>query len=80
VLRNLPVGLLWDLYCPSDAESEGDEGLGGEDSEVEGKSNLARETTRNGLPWKIEAGEGLEYDIHDTFVNSVKEVITSTLP
>ena len=47
LLKNLPVGLLCDLYQPE-------------------------------LPWRIELGDGPSFDIHDTFINSVKEV--STLP
>jgi hypothetical protein len=42
-LKNLPVGLLCDLYQPE-------------------------------LPWKLELGDGPLFDIHDTFINSVKEV------
>lgn len=42
-LRNLPVGLLVDLYQPS-------------------------------LPWRLEIGDGDEWDIGDTFLNGVKEV------
>jgi autophagy-related protein 5 len=43
VLKNLPVGLLCDLYQPD-------------------------------LPWRLTLGDGPLYDIHDTFINSVKEV------
>ena len=43
VLKNLPVGLLCDLYQPD-------------------------------LPWSLTLGDGTLYDIHDTFINSVKEV------
>lgn len=43
MLKNLPLGLLCDLYQPE-------------------------------LPWKLELGLGNSYDIHDTFINSVKEV------
>lgn len=42
-LKNLPIGLLYDLYQPS-------------------------------LPWKLELGNGPLFDIHDTYINSVKEV------
>ncbi|KAM0129427.1 hypothetical protein ACHAPC_000839 [Botrytis cinerea] len=42
LLKNLPVGLLCDLYQPE-------------------------------LPWRIELGDGPSFDIHDTFINSVKE-------
>lgn len=42
VLRNLPIGLLYDLYQPE-------------------------------LPWRLTLGEGPFFDIHDTFINSVKE-------
>lgn len=42
-LRNLPVGLLVDLYQPR-------------------------------LPWRLEVGDGDEWDIGDTFLNGVKEV------
>lgn len=42
-LRNLPVGLLVDLYQPR-------------------------------LPWRLELGDGDEWDIGDTFLNGVKEV------
>lgn len=42
VLKNLPVGLLCDLYQPD-------------------------------LPWSLTLGDGPLYDIHDTFINSVKE-------
>ncbi|KAH8795856.1 autophagy protein Apg5-domain-containing protein [Hyaloscypha sp. PMI_1271] len=42
VLKNLPVGLLRDLYQPS-------------------------------LPWRLVLGSGPLFDIHDTFINSVKE-------
>jgi len=42
ILKNLPVGLLCDLYQPE-------------------------------LPWHLQLGDGFLYDIHDTFVNSVKE-------
>ncbi|PHH77899.1 hypothetical protein CDD82_3305 [Ophiocordyceps australis] len=41
-LRNLPVGLLVDLYRPS-------------------------------LPWQLVVGDGVAWDIGDTFLNSVKE-------
>ncbi|KAH8820898.1 autophagy protein Apg5-domain-containing protein [Xylogone sp. PMI_703] len=41
-LKNLPVGLLCDLYQPE-------------------------------LPWRLELGDGPLFDIHDTFMNSVKE-------
>jgi autophagy-related protein 5 len=43
LLRNLPVGLLFDLYQPT-------------------------------LPWRLTLGDGPLFDIHDTFMNSVKEV------
>lgn len=43
LLKDLPVGLLYDLYQPE-------------------------------LPWRIELGNGPSFDIHDTFINSVKEV------
>ena len=46
VLKNLPVGLLRDLYQPS-------------------------------LPWRLVLGSGPLFDIHDTFINSVKEVYPS---
>ncbi|KAM3076553.1 autophagy protein 5 [Clarireedia jacksonii] len=42
LLKNLPAGLLCDLYQPQ-------------------------------LPWRIELGDGPLFDIHDTFINSVKE-------
>jgi autophagy-related protein 5 len=45
LLKNLPVGLLCDLYQPQ-------------------------------LPWRIELGDGPLFDIHDTFINSVKEVFS----
>ncbi|TAQ88326.1 hypothetical protein B7494_g3349 [Chlorociboria aeruginascens] len=41
-LKNLPIGLLYDLYQPS-------------------------------LPWEITLSNGPMYDIHDTYINSVKE-------
>lgn len=43
LLKNLPVGLLCDLYQPE-------------------------------LPWRLTLGDGPLFDIHDTFMNSVKEV------
>jgi hypothetical protein len=43
LLKNLPVGLLCDLYQPE-------------------------------LPWRLSLGDGPLFDIHDTFINSVKEV------
>ena len=43
LLKNLPVGLLYDLYQPE-------------------------------LPWPLELGDGPLFDIHDTYINSVKEV------
>lgn len=43
ILRNLPIGLLYDLYQPE-------------------------------LPWRLTLGDGPLFDIHDTFINSVKEV------
>jgi autophagy-related protein 5 len=43
LLKNLPVGLLCDLYQPT-------------------------------LPWRLVLGDGPLFDIHDTFINSVKEV------
>ncbi|CAG8977420.1 hypothetical protein HYALB_00007752 [Hymenoscyphus albidus] len=42
LLKNLPVGLLADLYAPE-------------------------------LPWRVVVEGGLEFDMHDTFMNSVKE-------
>ncbi|RKF53428.1 Autophagy protein 5 [Golovinomyces cichoracearum] len=42
LLKNLPVGLLYDLYQPS-------------------------------LPWPLSLGDGPLYEMHDTFINSVKE-------
>jgi len=42
LLKNLPVGLLCDLYQPE-------------------------------LPWRLVLGDGPLFDIHDTFMNSVKE-------
>ncbi|RKF60752.1 Autophagy protein 5 [Erysiphe neolycopersici] len=42
LLKNLPVGLLYDLYQPQ-------------------------------LPWQISLGHGPLYEMHDTFINSVKE-------
>ncbi|KAI9744002.1 MAG: autophagy protein 5 [Claussenomyces sp. TS43310] len=42
LLKNLPVGLLHDLYQPE-------------------------------LPWRLALGHGPLFDIHDTFMNSVKE-------
>lgn len=42
-LKNLPVGLLCDLYQPE-------------------------------LPWRLTLGDGPLFDIHDTYINSVKEV------
>jgi len=42
LLKNLPVGLLCDLYQPE-------------------------------LPWRLSLGDGPLFDIHDTFINSVKE-------
>jgi hypothetical protein len=49
LLKNLPVGLLCDLYQPS-------------------------------LPWQLTLGDGPLFDIHDTFMNSVKEVCLPILP
>jgi autophagy-related protein 5 len=43
LLKNLPVGLLFDLYEPA-------------------------------LPWRLTLGDGPLFDMHDTFMNSVKEV------
>lgn len=43
LLKNLPIGLLCDLYRPE-------------------------------LPWRLTLGNGPLFDIHDTFINSVKEV------
>jgi autophagy-related protein 5 len=43
LLKNLPAGLLFDLYQPE-------------------------------LPWRLELGNEPWFDIHDTFINSVKEV------
>lgn len=43
LLKNLPVGLLYDLYQPQ-------------------------------LPWEISLGNGPLYEMHATFINSVKEV------
>ena len=43
LLKNLPVGLLYDLYQPE-------------------------------LPWRLELGDGPLFDMHDTYINSVKEV------
>lgn len=43
LLKNLPVGLLFDLYQPE-------------------------------LPWHLTLGDGPLFDIHDTYINSVKEV------
>ena len=43
MLKNLPIGLLCDLYQPE-------------------------------LPWRLVLGDGPLFDIHDTFINSVKEV------
>jgi autophagy-related protein 5 len=48
LLKNLPVGLLCDLYQPS-------------------------------LPWRLVLGDGPLFDIHDTFINSVKEVFPCSL-
>jgi hypothetical protein len=48
LLKNLPVGLLCDLYQPP-------------------------------LPWRLVLGDGPLFDIHDTFINSVKEVCPSAL-
>ncbi|KHJ34702.1 putative atg5 protein [Erysiphe necator] len=42
LLKNLPVGLLYDLYQPL-------------------------------LPWQLSLGNGPLYEMHDTFINSVKE-------
>ncbi|KAL3424020.1 autophagy protein Apg5 [Phlyctema vagabunda] len=42
LLKNLPVGLLFDLYQPE-------------------------------LPWRLTLGDGPLFDIHDTYINSVKE-------
>jgi len=42
LLKNLPIGLLYDLYQPD-------------------------------LPWRLTLGDGPLFDIHDTFMNSVKE-------
>ncbi|KAG0645176.1 Autophagy 5 [Hyphodiscus hymeniophilus] len=42
LLKNLPVGLLYDLYQPE-------------------------------LPWQLDLGDGPLFDIHDTYINSVKE-------
>lgn len=42
-LKNLPIGLLVDLYRPE-------------------------------LPWRLTLGDGPLFDVHDTFMNSVKEV------
>jgi autophagy-related protein 5 len=47
LLKNLPVGLLYDLYQPE-------------------------------LPWRLELGHGPLFDIHDTYINSVKEVSLAT--
>lgn len=49
LLKNLPVGLLCDLYQPE-------------------------------LPWRLTLGDGPLFDIHDTFMNSVKEVCLSAQP
>jgi autophagy-related protein 5 len=48
LLKNLPIGLLYDLYRPE-------------------------------LPWRLELGDGPLFDVHDTFMNSVKEVCWSAL-
>jgi hypothetical protein len=48
LLKNLPIGLLYDLYRPE-------------------------------LPWRLELGDGPLFDVHDTFMNSVKEVWWSAL-
>jgi autophagy-related protein 5 len=44
LLRNLPVGLLADLYAPAE------------------------------VPWRLTVGEGVAWDISDTFLNCAKEV------
>lgn len=49
LLKNLPIGLLYDLYRPE-------------------------------LPWRLELGDGPLFDVHDTFMNSVKEVSPPALP
>lgn len=49
VLKNLPIGLLYDLYQPE-------------------------------LPWRLTLGTGNSFDIHDTFMNSVKEVGQPRMP
>ena len=48
LLKNLPIGLLYDLYKPE-------------------------------LPWRLTLGDGPLFDVHDTFMNSVKEVSHSAL-
>jgi autophagy-related protein 5 len=48
LLKNLPIGLLYDLYKPD-------------------------------LPWRLTLGDGPLFDVHDTFMNSVKEVGRSAL-
>jgi autophagy-related protein 5 len=48
LLKNLPIGLLYDLYQPE-------------------------------LPWRLTLGDGPLFDVHDTFMNSVKEVCFSAL-
>ena len=49
LLKNLPVGLLCDLYEPE-------------------------------LPWRLTLGNEPEYHIHDTYINSVKEVGSTLQP
>ncbi|KAK2729623.1 autophagy protein [Colletotrichum kahawae] len=49
LLRNLPLGLLVDLYQPS-------------------------------LPWRLTVSDGDSWDIGDTFLNCVKENVSTTLP
>jgi autophagy-related protein 5 len=48
-LKNLPVGLLCDLYQPD-------------------------------LPWRLALADGPLFDIHDTYINSVKEVSSPSRP
>jgi hypothetical protein len=55
-LKNLPVGLLVDLYAPGKEQENGWDGI-----------------------WRIEVGEGVCWDMEDTFMNSVKEVSGSVL-
>ncbi|EFX03054.1 autophagy protein [Grosmannia clavigera kw1407] len=66
-LRNLPLGLLMDLYLPPSTTDESVAEAGAEAEPATGRGGRRR------LPWRLVVADGEAWHLGDTFLNGAKE-------